>query len=64
VGAEIQRESFTKADFDAFDERLRAGLVALEQVLARPGFSEGERTIGAEPRSRPKGCRARWRSPR
>jgi hypothetical protein len=30
VGAEIQRESFTKADFDAFDERLRAGLVALE----------------------------------
>jgi hypothetical protein len=48
VGAEIQRESFTKADFDAFDERLRAGLVALEQVLARPGFGEGERTIGAE----------------
>ena len=48
MGAEVQRESFTKADFDAFDERLRAGLVALEQVLARPGFGEGERTIGAE----------------
>ena len=48
MGTEIQREAFTKADFDAFDERLRAGLVALEQVLARPGFGEGERTIGAE----------------
>src|SRR6185436_10004757 len=48
VGAEIQRESFTKADFEAFGERLRAGLVALEQVLARPGFGEGERTLGAE----------------
>src|ERR1043165_2281744 len=48
VGTEIQREGFTKADFAAFDERLRAGLVALEQVLARPGFGEGERTIGAE----------------
>ena len=48
MGTEIQREGFTKADFDAFGERLRAGLVALEQVLARPGFGEGERTIGAE----------------
>ncbi len=48
MGTEIQREGFTKADFDAFGERLRAGLVALEQVLERPGFGEGERTLGAE----------------
>ena len=48
MGTEIQREHFTDGDFDAFRDRLRDGLVALAQVLARPGFGEGERTIGAE----------------
>jgi hypothetical protein len=48
VGVEIERERFTAHDFAMFRERLRDGLVALEQVLARPGFGEGARTIGAE----------------
>jgi hypothetical protein len=48
LGVEIQRESFTEDELTRFRDRLRTGLVALEQVLARPGFGEGERTIGAE----------------
>ena len=42
VGTEIERERFTDADFAAFRDRLRDGLVALEQVLARPGFEDIE----------------------
>jgi gamma-glutamyl:cysteine ligase YbdK (ATP-grasp superfamily) len=48
VGLEIQRDQFDEADFHRFDERLRDSVAALEAVLARPQFGEGETTLGAE----------------
>jgi gamma-glutamyl:cysteine ligase YbdK (ATP-grasp superfamily) len=48
LGIEIDSDHFEEADFARFRERLRAGLTTLQSVLARPGFGEGERTLGAE----------------
>jgi len=48
LGIEIDHDLFTAADYRRFKERLRQGLVALERVLGRPGFGEGETTIGTE----------------
>lgn len=48
MGLEIDRESFTPEDFHDFEERLEECLAALQQVLARPGFGHGPRTLGAE----------------
>ena len=36
------------AAHDRFEERLRSSVTALAEVLARPGFGEGPRTLGAE----------------
>ncbi len=48
MGIEIDSDHFDEIDFARFRERLRAGLTTLEEVLARPGFGEGPRTLGAE----------------
>jgi gamma-glutamyl:cysteine ligase YbdK (ATP-grasp superfamily) len=48
MGLHIDRDHFEEADFARFEARLRDCLEALEVVLARPGFGEGETTIGAE----------------
>jgi hypothetical protein len=48
MGIEIDRERFDDADYDRFIERLEHCLQALEQLLRRPGFGVGPRTIGAE----------------
>jgi gamma-glutamyl:cysteine ligase YbdK (ATP-grasp superfamily) len=48
LGTEIQQDRFTAADHARFKERLQQGLTALKTVLARPGFGQGQRTIGAE----------------
>jgi gamma-glutamyl:cysteine ligase YbdK (ATP-grasp superfamily) len=48
VGIEIDRERFDEADYPRFTERLEHCLEALEQLLERPGFGVGPRTIGAE----------------
>lgn len=48
MGLQIETTEFTDADFAAFSDRLRDNLAALEQVLARPGFGEGELSFGAE----------------
>jgi hypothetical protein len=48
MGIEIDRERFDKADYTRFTERLDHCLEALGQLLERPGFGEGPRTIGAE----------------
>lgn len=48
MGKEIEKTEFTEADFSAFNARLHANLAALEQVLARPGFGEGDLSFGAE----------------
>jgi gamma-glutamyl:cysteine ligase YbdK (ATP-grasp superfamily) len=45
---EIDREEFEAVDYERFGERLRESLAALEQLLARPNFGRGERSIGAE----------------
>jgi gamma-glutamyl:cysteine ligase YbdK (ATP-grasp superfamily) len=48
MGIEIDRERFDDADYARFTERLDHCLEALGQLLERPGFGEGPRTIGAE----------------
>src|SRR5215211_4021207 len=48
MGIEIDRERFGDADYTHFTQRLEQCLRALEQLLERPGFGEGPRTIGAE----------------
>jgi hypothetical protein len=48
LGIEIEQESFSKADYTRFKQRLQQDLTALDGVLARPGFGAGARTIGAE----------------
>lgn len=48
MGIEIGSDNFDHVDFARFRERLRNSLITLEEVLARPGFGEGERTLGVE----------------
>ena len=48
MGQEITTERFDNAQFEKFGKRLRANLRALEMLLQRPGFGEGEITFGAE----------------
>lgn len=48
MGLEIDRTDFTDSDFEHFGTRLRDNLKALEMVLARPDFGEGDLSFGAE----------------
>ena len=48
VGIEIDREQFEPEEYRRFSERLEACLSVLRALLERPGFGEGERSIGAE----------------
>ncbi len=48
MGQFIQKTSFSDTDFQAFQNKLHHCLEALEQVLERPGFGQGEPSIGAE----------------
>lgn len=48
MGLEVEQDSFTPEDFHQFEGRLEDCLTALGQVLARPGFGKGDRTLGAE----------------
>lgn len=48
MGLEIDKTDFTDEDFARFGTRLRDNLKALEMILARPGFGEGELSFGAE----------------
>jgi gamma-glutamylcysteine synthetase len=48
VGVAIDRESFTEEDDRRFRARLERDLDALAELLVRPGFGEGPRSIGAE----------------
>jgi len=48
MGLEIENTDFDDSDFREFGERLRNNLKALEMVLARPGFGEGDLSFGAE----------------
>jgi gamma-glutamyl:cysteine ligase YbdK (ATP-grasp superfamily) len=48
MGMEIDKTDFTASDSEHFGRRLRDNLKALEMVLARPGFGEGDLSFGAE----------------
>jgi len=48
MGRIIDREDFDDADYRNFSMRLQHSLIALREVLARPGFGVGEKTVGAE----------------
>lgn len=48
MGLEIENTDFTEDDFNRFSARLRANLQALEALLAKPGFGEGDLSFGAE----------------
>lgn len=48
MGLEIDKTDFSASDFKHFGKRLRDNLKALEIVLARPGFGEGDLSFGAE----------------
>lgn len=48
MGQEITNFEFSGEEFRNFGERLRANLEALELLLQRPDFGEGDLTFGAE----------------
>lgn len=48
MGLEIDQTDFSQEDFSRFSSRLRDNLQALELVLARPDFGEGDLSFGAE----------------
>jgi len=48
LGLDIEQEHFAEADYEAFSEKLRRSIRALDIVLRRPGFGVGPTTIGSE----------------
>ncbi|WP_150910449.1 glutamate--cysteine ligase family protein [Marinobacter halotolerans] len=48
MGLSIKQSEFTTEDFDRFAAKVRTDLTALTRLLDRPGFGEGEPSIGAE----------------
>jgi hypothetical protein len=48
LGIEIDHARFEASEHERFRAKLREGLVALEELFARPGFGVGPRTVGAE----------------
>ncbi|WP_309888864.1 glutamate--cysteine ligase [Archangium sp.] len=48
MGLQIVRETFEPEEYERFSKRLAESLDVLREVLARPGFGVGPRTIGAE----------------
>lgn len=48
MGIEIAKEEFEEADYARYAERLHECLGALETMVRRPEFGEGETSIGAE----------------
>lgn len=48
MGLQINRENFDEEDYRRFGERLTRSLVALDELLKRPGFGKGAQSIGAE----------------
>ncbi|MDP6652361.1 MAG: glutamate--cysteine ligase [Gammaproteobacteria bacterium] len=48
MGIEIDNIDFTEDEFNRFSDRLRSNLDALEILLARPDFGDGDLSFGAE----------------
>jgi gamma-glutamyl:cysteine ligase YbdK (ATP-grasp superfamily) len=48
MGIEIDRTGFSAPDYERFRAALARNLLELEAALARPGFGQGEASLGAE----------------
>jgi gamma-glutamyl:cysteine ligase YbdK (ATP-grasp superfamily) len=48
MGQQVAKERFSEAEYRRFGERLEDSLLALGELLGRPGFGAGAPTIGAE----------------
>ena len=48
MGIEIGQDTFSQQDFDRFNDKIRANLHALQQLLDQPGFGIGADSLGAE----------------
>ena len=48
MGKRIDRDAFDEPDYTWFQERLQQCLLALGELLERPGFGVGPATVGAE----------------
>jgi hypothetical protein len=48
VGLTIDQDRFEEGDYGRFADRLRVNLEALAELLERPGFGVGPRSVGAE----------------
>lgn len=48
MGHSINKKEFTAEEFERFAAKVRTDLSALTRLLDRPGFGEGESSIGAE----------------
>jgi gamma-glutamyl:cysteine ligase YbdK (ATP-grasp superfamily) len=48
MGQFLDKDYFTKADFEAFRVRLHEQVEQLQHIINAPGFSEGEASLGAE----------------
>jgi len=48
MGLSITQSEFSEADYRLFQQKLRSELTVLRQILAQPGFGDGEISIGAE----------------
>lgn len=48
MGLAIDRSEFSDAEYERAGRRLRENLAALQALLERPGFGEGEPSLGAE----------------
>ncbi|MEV0586496.1 glutamate--cysteine ligase [Nonomuraea sp. NPDC050310] len=48
MGEELDKERFTEQEFAVFGERLVEQLAAFRELLDRPGFGQGDTTIGGE----------------
>ncbi|PTB90677.1 hypothetical protein C9993_13600, partial [Marinobacter sp. Z-F4-2] len=48
MGLSIKTTEFAPEEFERFAAKVRTDLKALTRLLNRPGFGEGESSIGAE----------------
>ncbi|WP_220183352.1 glutamate--cysteine ligase [Sphaerisporangium album] len=48
MGQQVAKERFSEAEYARFGRRLEDSLVALRELLARPGFGAGPASVGAE----------------
>ena len=48
MGIDIDKVSFTEAEYAAFSDRLTDNLAGLQSLLSRPGFGESSGSLGAE----------------